>query len=52
MVDRLPPTPRGYSLIPVSGPNGREVVWLLSCNKCGGLVLMHQTHTDWHKKNG
>lgn len=34
--------------IPV-GQQGFIIV--LSCQKCGGLVLMHRTHDDWHKKN-
>lgn len=50
MPDRLPPTPRGYH--PIKMPVTDFSVTVLSCDKCGGLVLMTRTHDAWHKKNG
>lgn len=41
-----PPVPRGYRKIDLGG----YTIPVLSCDKCGALVLMHRTHTDWHKK--
>lgn len=43
-----PPVPKGYKLFQLGG----MAIPVLSCLKCGALVLMHRTHTDWHKKNG
>lgn len=47
-----PPTPRGYQRLEmaVRGSNVNFVA-VLSCLKCGALVLMSGTHDTWHKKN-
>jgi hypothetical protein len=54
------PTPRGYTkmYLPLLGANeeiadnvgpdpGYQVV-VLSCHKCGALVLAHLSHNKWH----
>lgn len=45
------PTPRGYTKIPYQ-LSKELTIFVLSCQKCGALVLMTRTHNDWHKKNG
>jgi hypothetical protein len=44
----MQPTPQGYRKIDL-GPGAVQV---LACKKCGALVILVQTHNDWHKKNG
>lgn len=48
--------PRGYTEVNVSltrmdTPANNDVVKLLACDKCGGVVLFPMQHGDWHKKN-
>lgn len=46
-------TPRGYSeaKIPVTDSPVEDLqrIQVLSCGKCGALVLYYQTHDKWHK---
>lgn len=44
-------TPRGYKKVQIFFTDGLSAD-VLSCDKCGALVLMIRTHNDWHKKNG
>lgn len=46
----LPPTPRGYQRLEMP-LNVEEKTIVLTCHKCGALVLMTGTHDSWHKKN-
>ena len=42
-----PPTPRGYEKIIV--PNDQGYPFVLSCKRCGALVLYPTTHNKWHE---
>lgn len=45
------PVPHGYSKVQIFFTDGLSAD-VLSCQKCGALVLMSKTHDSWHKKNG
>lgn len=51
MPEHLPPTPRGYQRLPVPA-NEQGFVNLLTCDRCGALVLMTGTHNQWHRDRG
>lgn len=40
--------PRGYKEIDM----GPLTIKVLTCLKCGAMVVMYRTHDAWHKKNG
>jgi ribosomal protein S27AE len=42
------PVPRGYREIDM----GPMTIKVLTCLRCGALVLMYRTHNSWHTRNG
>lgn len=42
------PVPNGYREVDM----GPLTIKVLTCKKCGALVVMHRTHDDYHKKRG
>ena len=52
MAPILPPTPRGYKRTDLSlhDISGEKTISVLTCEKCGSLVVFSKTHDDWHKK--